>query len=163
LFNQNDHPGTGGNGAIGLAITDLDFGLALFKPVALADTSSYYALQATANGISLVGVPGVGITATNLRVEVNGASVPATGGAAPVGPPPPVINFKAPKSTFGAGGYTVGIGGGGTVILDMNTRTIAASGDVAITLDFNTDGTPEITLQSRISFEQSFRPNGSSV
>src|SRR6185503_11026297 len=56
VFNQNDNPAA--NGAIGLAITNLEFGLALFKPVALADRSSYFALDATANGIALVGVPG---------------------------------------------------------------------------------------------------------
>ena len=43
MFDQNDDPAA--NDAIGLAITDLDFGMALFKPVAIADRSSYFALR----------------------------------------------------------------------------------------------------------------------
>ena len=155
LFNQDDDPEA--NDAIGLAITNLEFGLALFKPVALADTSSYYALRASANGIALVGVPGVSIAATNLNVAVNGASAPTTGGASPTAPPPPVIDFQAAGSSFGSSGFTVGTGGGNTVLLDMRTRIIAASGNVSLGLDFNADGTPEISLSSFISFEQSTR------
>src|SRR6185369_10641268 len=76
LFDQNDNPDA--NHAIGLAITNLEFGMALFKPVAIADHSSYFALDATANGISLVGVPGVILGASNLHVAVNSASAPTT-------------------------------------------------------------------------------------
>ena len=157
LFNQDDDPEA--NDAIGLAITNLEFGLALFKPVALADRSSYYALRASANGIALVGVPGVSIAATDLQVAVNGASAPTTGAASPTAPPAPVINFTAAGSSFGSSGFTVGTGGGNTVVLDMATRTIAASGNVSLGLDFNADGTPEISLSSFVSFEQSFRGN----
>jgi ClpP class serine protease len=160
LFDLNDDPEA--NGAIGLAITDLDFGLALFKPVAIADRSSYYALRASANGIDLVGVPGVILGAGGLQVAVNGASVPNTGGPTPTAPPP-VINFSAAGSSFGSDGFTFGIGGTNSVTLDMSSRIIAASGNVTIGLDFDTDDTADITLSSFISFEQSFRPNGSSV
>lgn len=165
VFNGNDNPA--GNGAIGLAITDLDFGLALFKPVAAADTSSYYALNASAAGISLIGVPGVTLGAGNLKVAVNGSSAPSAGGATPTGPPP-VIDFVA---SFGSSGFSVGTGRTDTRCPRRGTpygqkfsaRIIAASGDVTIGLDFNTDGVAEITLSSFISFEQSFRPNGSQV
>jgi hypothetical protein len=138
----------------------------------VADRSSYYALQATAlndqvsggtGGIRLVGVPGVSLSANNLSVTINGASAPTTGGATPTGPPAPVIDFKAAGSTFGTAGFRVGIGGGDTILLDLRTRTIAASGDVTLGLDFDTDGTADVTLSSFISFQQSFRPNGSSV
>jgi hypothetical protein len=169
-FDGTDNPAA--NGAIGLALTNLDFGLALFKPIAVADRSSYYALQATAlndqvsggtGGIRLVGVPGVSLSANNLSVTINGASAPTTGGATPTGPPAPVIDFKAAGSTFGTAGFSVGIGGGDSILLDLRARTIAASGDVTLGLDFDTDGTADITLSSFISFQQSFRPNGSSV
>ncbi|MBT8440046.1 MAG: hypothetical protein KJO91_09990, partial [Gammaproteobacteria bacterium] len=53
MFDASDDPAA--NNAIGLVITDLDFGLALFKPIDTADSSSYYALRAQASGISLVG------------------------------------------------------------------------------------------------------------
>src|SRR5204863_7858686 len=90
-FDSADNPSA--NHAIGLVVQDLDFGMAMLKPVAIADKSSYFALQANASGISLVGVPGVILSVTNLNVTVNSATVPATGGGTPTGPPPPVINF----------------------------------------------------------------------
>ncbi|MBK8118786.1 MAG: hypothetical protein IPK39_05850 [Sulfuritalea sp.] len=164
LFDSHDNPAA--NGAIGLSITNLEFGLALFKPLATADTSSYYALQARAKQIGLVGVPGVILHADNLEVAINGASAPSTGGSTQTGPPAPVINFV---TSFGSTGFKVGTGKDNTgtdnppVFLKMTGRTIAASGDVTIGLDFDTDGVEEITLSSFISFEQSFRPNGSSV
>src|SRR5207237_676744 len=112
LFDQNDDPAA--NGAIGLKITDLEFGLALLKPVAIADASSYYALRANAAGIGLVGVPGVILDTQHLDVRVNGASAPATGGATPTAPPP-VVDF----TKFDGGAFAVGTGGGNTVSLDM--------------------------------------------
>jgi hypothetical protein len=146
------------NGAIGLRIADLDFGLALFKPVSTTDTVSYYALKASAAGISLVGVPGVILTATTLSVTVNGASQTSTGGATPTGPPPAVINFS------GSGFYVAtGPALADRLFFDMGSRIIAAAGNVSIGLDFDTDSVAEVTLSSFISFEQSFRPNGTSV
>ncbi len=107
-------------------------------------------------------MPGVILNASSLHVAVNGASAPTTGGATPTAPP--VINFTAAGSSFGIGGFSVGTGPGGTpVVLDMATRIIAASGNVTLGLDFNADGTPEISLSAFLSFEQSFRPNGSQV
>jgi hypothetical protein len=49
------------------------------------------------------------------------------------------------------------------VLLTMSERKIAASGNVSLGLDFNTDGTPEISLSAFFSFELSYRPNGSQV
>jgi hypothetical protein len=146
------------NGAIGLRIADLDFGLALFKPVSTTDSVSYYALKASAAGISLIGVPGVILTATTLSVTVNGASQTSTGGATPTGPPPAVINFS------GSGFYVAtGPALADRLFFDMGSRIIAAAGNVSIGLDFDTDSVAEVTLSSFISFEQSFRPNGTSV
>jgi hypothetical protein len=70
--------------------------------------------------------------------------------------------------SFGSSGFTgsarvraspfVVLGGSGTHGQKFSTRIIAASGDVTLGLDFNTDGVAEISLSSFISFEQSFRP-----
>jgi len=57
VFNASDNPAA--HGAIGVVIHDLDFGLALLKPVDSTDHTSYYALVASAGQISLVGVPSV--------------------------------------------------------------------------------------------------------
>ena len=62
------------------------------KPVATADSTSYFALRATAAGIALVGVPGVTIEATFLEVKINSASDSRAG---PNALPPAVINFEA--------------------------------------------------------------------
>ncbi|KPK35956.1 MAG: hypothetical protein AMJ65_16940, partial [Phycisphaerae bacterium SG8_4] len=158
MFDSTDDPA--GNGAIGLEINSLEFGLALLKPVSLADTSSYYALRATAEQIALVGVPGLILQADLLDVEINGASGPSSSATVPV------VDFE---TSFG-GGLVVQTGPdpegpdhAPSVLIDSTRRIIAASGDVTIGLDFNDDTIPEISLSSFISFEQSFRPNGSQI
>ena len=55
-------------------IDDFDFGLAIMRPTSLLDFAKYFALKASANGISLVGVEDVTVTAENLLVEVNQSS-----------------------------------------------------------------------------------------
>ncbi|MBT8143978.1 MAG: hypothetical protein KJO55_04710, partial [Gammaproteobacteria bacterium] len=161
MFDLADDPEA--NGAIGLQIQDFDFGLALLKPVATADRSSYYALEASAANISLVGVPGVILGANSLAVSINGASVPSSGAATPTGPPPPVVNFA---SSFGSGsGLEVGTGEGApTITIDLSTRLLRASASqINIGLDFDLDTNPEILFVTDVSFEQATRPNGSPI
>ena len=50
--------GYGTPGAIGLQLTGVNFGLALLKPTAPGATASYFALEATATSVSLVGITG---------------------------------------------------------------------------------------------------------
>src|SRR6185295_11003031 len=153
VFDSSDNPAA--HGAIGVVVHDLDFGLALLKPVDTGDGSSYYALVASAAQIALVGVPGVILSATQLTVAINGSGVAATGGGTPTAPP--VVNFAT--SFTATGGLHIG-----SVVIQLSTRTIAASGqDLTLGLDFNTDGIPEISLSADVSFEKLTRPNGSEV
>ena len=73
------------NGAVGWPLTNLNFSLALFKPVAVADRSSYYALQACAlndqrHRLWWACWVCAGVSANNCR-SINGASAPTTGRA----------------------------------------------------------------------------------
>src|SRR5262249_27805865 len=67
--------------AVGLVINDFDFGLAIMRPTDPLDFEKYFALEATANNVSLVGIDGVTATANDLNVEVNESS-PSLYGAA---------------------------------------------------------------------------------
>ena len=73
--NVNLFAGVGGQG---LQLSQVDFGIALFKPTTVGSKSSYFAFKATAKSVALVGIDGVTISANNLVVEVNSASVPGT-------------------------------------------------------------------------------------
>jgi len=75
--------------AIGLVITDLDFGMAIMRPTSLGDFAKYFALKASASGISLVGVEGATVTADNLLVEINQSSPSVYGN-----PLFPVVDFE---------------------------------------------------------------------
>src|SRR2546426_6569413 len=146
--------GVPADGAMGFAMHDIEFGLALLKPVDSTDHTSYYALVASAGQISLVGVPGLILSATHLDVAINGASVAGTGGVTATAPP--VVDFTA---SFGTTGLLVG-----SVSIKLSSRIIAASGQaLTLGLDFNTDGITEISLSADVSFEKLTRPNGSEV
>ena len=60
--------------ATGLVIDDFDFGMAIMRPTNPADFAKYFALKATANEITLVGMQGVTVKAENLLVELNQSS-----------------------------------------------------------------------------------------
>ena len=60
--------------AVGIVINDFDFGMAIMKPTLAIDPSKYFALSASARNISLVGMPGVTLTADHLLVQVNMSS-----------------------------------------------------------------------------------------
>ena len=172
-FDDQDDPE--GNGAKGLVLTNLDVALALLKPVATtpAPTTpppSYYALSATATEIALVGIPGVTISATQIEVEINGTSVPSTGGSTPTGPPPPppaavhfVDSFPANSGLKVLTGPDPDGEGGEEApfkIIDFTAPVLRASGAVELEFDFNTDGTPDFSLAVFIFFEQAYRANG---
>ena len=168
-FDSADDPAA--NGAIGLKLTNLEFGMALMKPTAVADRTSYFALNASADGIALVGVPGVTIGASQIDIKINSASAPATGGATATAPPA-VVDFKAsfpspdPTDPLRPDGLKVTTGPTPTTdfkFIDFTTRLLAASGNVTLALDFDDNGQPEISLGTFISFEQTTRPNNTKV
>ena len=68
LINESDPVN---NGAIGLAMNDLDIGLVLATPTNLLDFRAFLAGEATMESIGLVGVPGITAEATDMQVAVN--------------------------------------------------------------------------------------------
>ncbi|MCF7973670.1 MAG: LEPR-XLL domain-containing protein, partial [Phycisphaerae bacterium] len=113
--------------AVGLVIDNLTFGLFLGRPVDKFDTSRYMALKASANSVSLVGIPGLTATANSIQVELN-LSTPSVYGL----PVLPVINFSGlPGGKFEVKtGAKDGSGDDITVDLNMSTPLIRAQGFV---------------------------------
>ncbi len=60
--------------AVGLAIGNFSFALALIKPTDTSDSSSYYGLSATASSVALVGM------GTDFTLAVSGLSININGG-----------------------------------------------------------------------------------
>ncbi|HET6548786.1 MAG TPA: calcium-binding protein, partial [Solirubrobacter sp.] len=133
-----DHPLA--DGAKGLALGGVDFSLALLKPTAAGATKSYYALSASAASIELVGVDGVTFGATNLAVEVNGASDSAAAAGAIV----PALNFQAKPLTIGAKTFNAP---GARLRVHATVNLTVSEVDIGATMDF----------------EQTTRPNGTKV
>jgi len=149
------------DGAKGIALSNLEFGLALLKPTEVSDTRSFYALKASGS-VALVGVEGVEFSANNLSVEVNGSSDSNVN----VTDPPPVINFKA---SFPVGADPPGLAvttgpdpdGEGpetapVVYLDFADRLLRASGSATLQVE-------GLLLNGTVSFEQTTRTNGSKI
>ena len=112
------------DGAMGVVLENLEFGLALMKPTLLSDTSSYYAVRASGS-VRLVGIDAVTITAEGLRVEVNGSNNPTA----------PVVNFDATTWADPDGLHVpTGLGATDFVVLDFPGRVIRASGFVTLAL-----------------------------
>jgi hypothetical protein len=76
--------------AVGLVIDNFNFGLAMMRPTDPLDFERYFALRASATGISLVGITGVHVKAQNILVEVNESS-PSVYGV----PLFPVVDFAS--------------------------------------------------------------------
>ncbi|MDA1016718.1 MAG: hypothetical protein O3A00_19955, partial [Planctomycetota bacterium] len=75
------------DGAMGLSIENVEFGMALLKPTAAGDMSSYYGLQATADSVGFVGLdPGT------LQLELKGLDIQVNGGTDKT-KPGRVVNF----------------------------------------------------------------------
>ena len=186
------------DGATGLVLSNVSFGMALFKeiPPTLPLPSGQKARSYTAlkvgvdtssvpgSGVELVGVPGLELAVDNLQVAVNTGTSGVTATPVAGAPPPPAIDFtkidvdgngfpdgfdtdgQPGDDTFG---LEVPTGISSSLILDFDTRTIAASGSVDLAIDFdgetpNTDDfEPEIALSTFISFEQTTRANGTQI
>ncbi|TPW07497.1 MAG: hypothetical protein FD127_4479, partial [Acidimicrobiaceae bacterium] len=106
--------GTGGSasapGALGLSLTGVEGGLAIFRPTAAGNLNSYYALSATAANASIVGVPELTASFDGLTISINSS----TDGTR-------VVDFSA----LAGGGFTVTNGGTPTFI-DFEGRVFAA-------------------------------------
>src|SRR5207244_1168596 len=74
--------------AVGLVINKFDFGMAMMRPTNPLDFAKYFALKASAEEISLVGVDNVTVSARKLLVELN-QSTPSIYGI----PLFPVVDF----------------------------------------------------------------------
>ena len=62
-------------GAKGLILSNVNLAIALLKPTTAGSRKSYFAMKVTGNA-SIVGIDGLGFSATGLSVEVNSASDP---------------------------------------------------------------------------------------
>ena len=139
--------------AVGVALGNLSFGLALLE--ANDGSASYYALNASAASVALIGVAGVTLSATSLSLDVNGSSGPAGS---------PVVNFAA-SYPAGSGnsqaGLTVSTGPGTSVLLNDTTSVLSASGTVTLGVGFS--GQPAISLSAFVTFEDTTDGNSSQV
>ncbi|MBF0339921.1 MAG: hypothetical protein HQL95_03035, partial [Magnetococcales bacterium] len=126
--------------AVGLTLTEAEFGLALIYEK--TGTRNWIALEASALEVGLVGVPGVTATAQNLSVGINQVYGVATGSNANT----QVIDFSGDK------GLAVYTGYGETMTLDLagsKGELIQASGDFALSIaDF-------VTVRGSLAFEKS--------
>ncbi|MFM8570265.1 MAG: hypothetical protein ACKOAU_01575, partial [Pirellula sp.] len=157
-IDSGDDPGA--NGADGLVVQDLEFGLALFKPTDRADRSSYFALKASAANITIVGLPGVGLQTNGMTIESNGASIRNSNGSTSLSP---VINFVAPGSSFGEPGFTVITGTDRTIKINLGNRLVRASGQVTFSLDLTNDQIPDVSFSVFALFERTLRPDGTAL
>jgi hypothetical protein len=156
------------DGATGLVLRQLRFGLALIKPVVPqgqpAPTQSFFALEAEAAEIALVGVEGVTIQAESIKVSINGGSNSNPSAVTPA----PVINFLATDWT-GADPPNTGLfvstqpDDPDPVELRFTSRLLRASGDITLAFDFDGDEIDDVSLGASIFFEQAFRANGSQI
>src|SRR5205823_4866899 len=105
--------------ALGLKLTNVNFGLFLLSPDSATSTGSYYALKASVGGVQLVGISGVTLSITNLELDVNGSS--GAGGwvvdftQGPFATTPISFTFGTPPNTS-------------TVTLDFTSALLRASG-----------------------------------
>ncbi|HET7305708.1 MAG TPA: hypothetical protein VFJ12_14290 [Segeticoccus sp.] len=76
--------------AVGLVIDDVDFALALMKPVNRANPMKFIALKASATQVALVGIDGLTASAQNINIELN-ISTPTVEGI----PVLPVVDFES--------------------------------------------------------------------
>ncbi len=132
--------------ATGIALSGLNFGLALLTPTAANATQSYYALSASANTVlGVFPTNSVSIGATNLAVSVNGSS----DSAAP-NQPPPVVDF----SQLAGGGLAVPTGVGTLpVSIGFGQALFQASGTVTLSVgDF-------VQLSGALAFQETTLAN----
>jgi hypothetical protein len=112
--------------AAGLSILDANLGLTMFKPTAKGDSSSYYALRASADQVALVGFE------DDLTLEVNGLDIKVNSGDEQGR----VIDFTksdldSDGSADGADGFTVS-DGDDPIRLDFTSRLTEVRADDAL-------------------------------
>ena len=146
-FNPDGTLAAGSSSAVGVALKNLSFGLALLKDA--TSGTSYYALAATASSIALVGVPDVTISAQSLSLTVNGTG--AAGGA-------PVVNFL---TSFPGGGLVIPTGPGTRAPpINFASATLAASGTVSFGFSF---GSQVLSVGASATFEKTTDSAGHTV
>ncbi|MHB1244367.1 MAG: hypothetical protein ACYC1P_13355, partial [Gaiellaceae bacterium] len=131
-------------GAIGLVLRNVEFGLALLKPVNVASTRSWFALKARATQIALVGVPGLTLEATQLLVEINSGSDSAAAPNTAV----PVVNWTNASMTAAMRAIP-----GTSLSLDYSAQLLRVFGRVTL-------GVAGFELEADVSFEQTTRAGG---
>ncbi|MDX6411751.1 MAG: hypothetical protein QOE91_1267, partial [Gaiellaceae bacterium] len=131
--------------AIGLSLTGVSFAIALIKPTAVGSTRSYFALQAHADHVELVGIAGFTFDVSNLSVEVNSSS----DSAAAAGTVLPTVDFSTKH-------LEVQTGAPDPEIFTFSGQLLRASGRVDI-------GIAGVTVGADFFFEQTTRPDGTKV
>ncbi len=126
-------------GAKGLILSNVNLAIALLKPTAANSRKSYFAMKVTGNA-SIVGIEGLGFSATGLSVEVNSASDPT----AATGTLPPVLNFQDKPLTVGS------------TIFNRANRFLGIHATVELTVS-------EVSIGATMDFEQTTRQNGTKV
>ena len=121
--------------AIGLALGDVNFALALMKPTDPASTLSYYALNASVGTVSLINPFGLTLTGSSITIQVNGSNDPGH-----------VVDLSAVANEITVG--TVIIGGNGA----WASQLLRAEGDFVIAAF-------SLSLHAHVFFESTTRPD----
>ena len=137
VINGSDDPLAAG--AKGLILSNVNLAIALLKPTAANSRKSYFAMKVTGNA-SIVGIDGLGFSATGLSVEVNSASDPT----AAAGTLPPVLNFQDKPLTVGS------------TIFNRANRFLGIHATVELTVS-------AVSIGATMDFEQTTRQNGTKV
>ena len=137
------HAPVGTSSAIGLKLSEVEFGLALMKPVT-GPAVSYYALTATIGEIALLSpFPGFELSATTLNIRVNGSNAADKH----------VINLSTRTISVPTSGTTsVTIGG----TAEWGTALLEAEGNIHVEVF-------ELSLDAHIYFRMTTRQNGTRV
>ncbi len=138
-----------GSSAVGVALGTVSFGLALVQSSTGSET--FYALNASAASVALIGVPGLTLSATSLNLDVNGSSGVADNA---------VINFTAsyPASGGGQPGLSVPTGPSSSVTIADTSAVVDASANVTLGIAFA--GQPALSLTAMAIFEDTTDGNG---
>ena len=115
------------DGARGFVVSDASFGLALFTPTDLTDSSLYYALDATGS-VQAIGLPGdITVQANNFNIEVNN-SVNDSGHVVDFD-----ASFPTDPTTMTPAGLAVPTGGA-PIVLDYEDRLLEVDTDASLSV-----------------------------
>ena len=147
------------DGAMGLAITNFEFAMAMMKPVPATATapnalttkvSSLMALKARGS-VELVGLPGITASLRNLSLEINQGKPPLTGPPPPANAVIPAVDFAAsfPNGTGPAGlAVKTGPGVDQEILLDFDGGRFFAAGQITLQID------SFVSLSGTVAFEK---------